>query len=299
VINNITKSNENLEEIRKELKMKEDMIEQLQQKLNNIDNKINKIYNHKDYIILCDKYFKNLQWFLLTPKIKEKNNKKNNINDKNKNKINNNNNNIYTYENVFWVTKKNIEKEMSKYNDYVKENEEENKIIINYIKKLEEKENVISKLNLRLASLEKNINNKTSNNDKDKDLSKNRSRSSNNKPYTEIKYFEKEEKLSEDFKFTDKIDDCFNKGTTHGSGDDEKKYNNIEDELKANKKQIQLYEKVLEEFKNKIDKIKEFCNNYFSKTIITKYEKEDVRAILLLLDFNENDINFIINKKRK
>jgi hypothetical protein len=298
-INNITKSNENLEEIRKELKMKEDMIEQLQQKLNNIDNKINKIYNHKDYIILCDKYFKNLQWFLLTPKIKEKNNKKNNINDKNKNKINNNNNNIYTYENVFWVTKKNIEKEMSKYNDYVKENEEENKIIINYIKKLEEKENVISKLNLRLASLEKNINNKTSNNDKDKDLSKNRSRSSNNKPYTEIKYFEKEEKLSEDFKFTDKIDDCFNKGTTHGSGDDEKKYNNIEDELKANKKQIQLYEKVLEEFKNKIDKIKEFCNNYFSKTIITKYEKEDVRAILLLLDFNENDINFIINKKRK
>ena len=293
-INNISKSNENLEEIRKELKMKEDMIEQLQQKLKGIDNKINKIYNHKDYIILCDKYFKNLQWFLLTPKIKEKNNNKNNIN-----KININNNNIYTYENVFWVTKKNIEKEMSKYNDYIKENEEENKIIMNYIKKLEEKENVISKLNLRLTSLEKNINNKTSNNDKDKDLSKNRSRSSNSKPYTEIKLYEKEEKLSEDFKFTDKIDDCFNKGSTNGSGDAEKKYSNIEDELKANKKQIQLYEKILEDFKNKIDKIKEFCNNYFSKTIITKYEREEVRSILLILDFNENDINFIINKKKK
>ena len=90
--------------------------------------------------------------------------------------------------------------------------------------------------------------------------------------------------MSEDFKFTDKIDDIFNKKSTYGSGDIERKYNNIEDELKANKKQIQLYEKILDDYKNKIDKLKELCKNYFSKTIISKLEREDVKTILLILD---------------
>ena len=291
----ISKNNENIDELKsiynKELKIKEDMIEQLQKKLNDKENK-NQIYNHKDYIILCEKYFKNLQWFLMAPKIKENNNK---INANEKNKINNWN--LYTYDNVFWVNKNNIEKDIDKYNNYEKENEEENKIIMNYIKKLEEKENVISKLTLRLTSIEKSFNNKTTINN-EKVSSKNRSKSSNSKPFTEIQLFEKEEKESEDFKDTDKIDE-FNKKSTYSSCDIEKKYYKIQEELKASKNQIQCYKKLLKDLEIKINILKENCKIFFNKITLSKNEKEEVKEILKLFEFNDNEINLIINKRKK
>ena len=290
---NINKENEeNIENLKnsfaKELKIKEDMIEDLQLKLKNMNNnglnkiiKQNKFYNHKDYIILCDKNFNNLQWFLLAPKTKEKN------------KINKNEF-VYNYDNVFWVDKEHIEKEIDKYNSFVKENDEENKIIINYIKKLEEKENIISKLSSKLYSIEKNINYKSSN---DKNSSKNRSKSSNNKPFTEVKLFEKdEEKENEEYKESEKIEEY--KKSTYGSMDIEKKYYNIEEELRADKNQIQIYKTFIKDLEAKLEKLKEMCKNFFSKIGLSKLEKEEAKQILKIFNFNDNEISFIINKKR-
>ena len=298
----ISKNNENIEDLKKsfnkELKMKEDMIEQLQKKLNdknniNINTKNNnKIYNHKEYVILCDKHYKNLHWFLLAPKLKAKDNIKKSFNEKNKI-----NNELYTYDNVFWVDKNHIEEEINKFNNFEKENEEENKIIMNYIKKLEEKENIISKLTLRLTTIEKSFNNKSTINN-EKNSSKNRSKSSNSKPFTEIKLFEKEEeKESEEYKESDKIDEN-KKKSTFGSIDIEKKYYNIEEELRANKNQIQIYKKFMKELESKMAAIKESCKNFFSKIILSKIEKEEVKQILKLFEFNNNEINYIVNKKR-
>ena len=296
-INDNKENHDNIENLKnsftKELKIKEDMIEDLQQKiihmsnnsLNKINININQFYNHKDYIILCDKNFNNLQWFLLAPKIKDKNKKT--INGKNKI---NENDQIYNYDNVFWVDKEHLEKEIDKYNSFTKENEEENKIIMNYIKKLEEKENLISKLTAKLSNLEKSFNYKSTN---DKNLSKNRSKSSNNKPFTEVKLFEKE---SEEYKESEKIDEY--KKSTYGSMDIEKKYYNIEEELRANKNQIQIFKKYIKELEIKMKALKESCKNFFSKIVMSKNEKEDARQILKIFEFNDNEINLIINKKR-
>ena len=296
----ISRNNENIEELKKnfnkELKIKEDMIEQLQNELNNKNvinkNNCNKIYNHKEYIILSDKHYKNLHWFLLAKKLNSKENIKMSFNEKNKI-----NNELYTYENVFWVDENHIEEEINKFNNFENENEEENKIIMNYIKKLEEKENIISKLTLRISSIEKTFNNKSTINN-EKISSKNRSKSSNSKPLNDINLFEKEdEKQTEEYKESDKIEEN-NKKSTYGSMDIEHKYYNIEEELKATKNQIQIYKKILKDLESKISALKESCKNFFSKVILSKIEKEEVKQILKMFEFNNNEINLIVNKKR-
>ena len=239
-INNNDDEDELKLSINKELKIKEDMIEQLQQKINSLtNNNINDIannknivYNHKDYTILCDKNFKNLKFFLLTPKDKVKN-KKNEKNKINKKEL------VYTYENVFWVGRDLLEK--------------------------------IS--------------------------SKNRSKSSNIKPLNDIKLFEKEDEKSEEYKDSDKIDEYYKK-STYGSIDIEKKYYNIEEELRANKNQMQIYKKIFKDLETKLDALKESCKNLFSKLNLSKLEKEEAKQILKLFEFNDNEINFIINRKR-
>ena len=296
-INNNDNEDELKLSINKELKIKEDMIEQLQQKINSLtNNNINDIannknivYNHKDYTILCDKNFKNLKFFLLTSKDKVKN-KKNEKNKINKKEL------IYTYENVFWVGRDLLEKDIDKYNSFENENEEENKIIMNYIQKLEEKENIISKLRLRITNFEKSLNDKSTINN-EKNSSKNRSKSSNIKPLNDIKLFEKQDEKSEEYKDSDKIEE-YNKKSTYGSIDIEKKYYNIEEELRANKNQMQIYKKIFKDLETKLDALKESCKNLFSKLNLSKLEKEEAKQILKLFEFNDNEINFIINRKR-
>ena len=86
------------------------------------------------YNILCDKIYEKLQWYLLIPKeIKFENN----------------------YNNLIWVGKPKI-KNVDKFNKFETEIEVQNNIITNYIKKLEQKEEIISKLNSKLN--DRNIN---------------------------------------------------------------------------------------------------------------------------------------------
>ena len=143
-----------------ELKKKEDLIEKLQEKIKEYEkNKNNMYYNKKDeYIILCEKNYKTLKWYLLTKKIF--------IND-------------LDYENTFWVNKDHVGIELIKNSNI--ENSEEEKMIMNYLKKLEEKENLISKLQLKIKNMEKNMNISYNNNIRSKSsISKNHLKDNNN-----------------------------------------------------------------------------------------------------------------------
>ena len=55
-----------------------------------------------------------------------------------------------SYENLCWVEDGLMEKDLKKYNKFISEEEEMNGIIINNIKRLEEKETIISKLSHRI-----------------------------------------------------------------------------------------------------------------------------------------------------
>ena len=138
-INRIKKEKNNSNNNMSELKMKEDLIEKLQAKINELEKNNNKniFFSKKDdYIILSEKNYKTLKWFLLTKKI--------NINNLN-------------YENTFWTNKENVDKELIKNLNLEISNTDEEKMIMNYLKKLEEKENIISKLQLKIKNMEKNM----------------------------------------------------------------------------------------------------------------------------------------------
>ena len=138
-INRIKKEKNNSNNNISELKMKEDLIEKLQAKINELEKNNNKniFFSKKDdYIVLSEKNYKTLKWFLLTKKI--------NINNLN-------------YENTFWTNKENVDKELIKNLNLEISNSDEEKMIMNYLKKLEEKENIISKLQLKIKNMEKNM----------------------------------------------------------------------------------------------------------------------------------------------
>jgi N-terminal acetyltransferase B complex non-catalytic subunit len=138
-INRIKKEKNNSNNNMSELKMKEDLIEKLQAKINELEKNNNKniFFSKKDdYIVLSEKNYKTLKWFLLTKKI--------NINNLN-------------YENTFWTNKENVDKELIKNLNLEISNTDEEKMIMNYLKKLEEKENIISKLQLKIKNMEKNM----------------------------------------------------------------------------------------------------------------------------------------------
>ena len=173
-INRIKKEKNNSNNNMSELKMKEDLIEKLQAKINELEKKNNNniFFSKKDdYIVLSEKNYKTLKWFLLTKKI--------NINNLN-------------YENTFWTNKENVDKELIKNLNLEISNSDEEKMIMNYLKKLEEKENIISKLQLKIKNMEKNMGLNMSN----KNM---RSKSSNNKNI--LKNNNEEEEYYEDSDF--------------------------------------------------------------------------------------------------
>ena len=136
-LNRIKKGKNNTDNNYTELKKKEDIIEKLQAKIEEYEkNKNNINFNNIDeYIILCGKNYKTLKWYLLTKKINMDN---------------------YNYDNTIWVNKEQISDEFIK-NNFI-DNTDEEKMIMNYLKKLEEKEDIISKLQLKIKNVEKNGN---------------------------------------------------------------------------------------------------------------------------------------------
>ena len=108
-------------------------LDELKSKINNEKKKQENNYTPDKYNILCDKNYNKLQWFLLIPKDK---------------KFDNN------YDFLTWVEKTNIT-DINKFNKFESEIELQNKTIIDHITKLEKKEEIISKLTLKLNNFEK------------------------------------------------------------------------------------------------------------------------------------------------
>ena len=144
------KNRENLE---KENEEKEKLIQKFIKKINEKDKsdnakennnlintihdiKSNKQYNSNEYFIKCDKTFGVLKWYLLKKRIdyEEKD----------------------TYENLIWVPKVDVV-EIDQFNKYSSEDEIRDLELLHVLQKLEEKENIISKLEYKIEKLEKDI----------------------------------------------------------------------------------------------------------------------------------------------
>ena len=143
----------NREKVEKENEEKEKLIQKFIKKINEKDKndnennnlinsihdiKSNKQYNSNEYFIKCDKTFGVLKWYLLKKRI-----------DYNEND---------TYENLIWVPKVDMT-EINKFNNYSSEDEIRDLELLNVLQKLEEKENIISKLEYKIEKLEKDIEN--------------------------------------------------------------------------------------------------------------------------------------------
>ena len=116
------------------------MIQKFIKKINdnnkNDNQRENNKYNPKEYYIISDKTYGVLKWYLLKKRINYEDND--------------------TYANLIWVPKIDII-ELEKFNEYTNEDEIKELEFQNIIKRLEEKENIISKLNYKIEKLEKDI----------------------------------------------------------------------------------------------------------------------------------------------
>ena len=300
--------------------------EELKVKLN--ENNI-KIYSSEEYNILCDKNYKNLQWFLLIQKTNEFSN---------------------TYENLIWVPRKKI-LNIEKFNDFESENDTRNKLLLDNYSKLEQKEEIISKLKYKIDCYEKIINNNSKdqqNNNIDinnieiekmnnilnqlnnteeklkilqkeniqlkeelskinKSIKKSKSKKTSdsyklgydknyeividNNDNNNIKEVEKEENNEEDENYEEEEEE---------EDDDESEsiINDLRNELEKTKIDLDTAVNEYKNLENKFNELKENFSNLLIKMKIPKKYKDETAKILKLLEFTDHEIIFIIDKKK-
>ena len=300
--------------------------EELKVKLN--ENNI-KIYSSEEYNILCDKNYKNLQWFLLIKKTNEFSN---------------------TYENLIWVPRKKI-LNIEKFNDFESENDTRNKLLLDNYSKLEQKEEIISKLKYKIDCYEKIINNNSKdqqNNNIDinnieiekmnnilnqlnnteeklkilqkeniqlkeelskinKSIKKSKSKKTSdsyklgydknyeividNNDNNNIKEVEKEENNEEDENYEEEEEE---------EDDDESEsiINDLRNELEKTKIDLDTAVNNYKNLENKFNELKENFSNLLIKMKIPKKHKDEMAKILKLLEFTDHEIIFIIDKKK-
>ena len=137
LINSLNKNNNIINEYESKVKLLKESNNQLTKELNDlkknkINNDIKKIYKPEEYEIITDKNKDGLKWFLIKNKkfIKDKN----------------------SYDNLIWVENDCI-LELNKYNEFISEQDEINEIIINNIKKLEDKEKIVEEKDKEIRKL--------------------------------------------------------------------------------------------------------------------------------------------------
>ena len=299
--------------------------EELKVKLN--ENNI-KIYSSEEYNILCDKNYKNLQWFLLIQKTNEFSN---------------------TYENLIWVPRKKI-LNIEKFNDFESENDTRNKLLLDNYSKLEQKEEIISKLKYKIDCYEKIINNNSKdqqNNNIDinnieiekmnnilnqlnnteeklkilqkeniqlkeelskinKSIKKSKSKKTSdsyklgydknyeividNNDNNNIKEVEKEENNEED--------DNYEEEEEEEDDESESIINDLRNELEKTKIDLDTAVNEYKNLENKFNELKENFSNLLIKMKIPKKYKDETAKILKLLKFTDHEIIFIIDKKK-
>ena len=282
-------------------------IEELKNQLH--ENNI-KIFSSEQYNILCDKNYKNLQWFLLIPKSKSFNN---------------------TYDNLLWVPRKRI-LNIENYNEFETENEIQNKLIKDNLLKLENKEEIISKLKYKLNYFEKNINPSEDSN-KNIDINTigiekiNNILNQLNDTEKKIKILQEEnlklkEELSknkpitvndlnklEDEKKSESNNDIINNKITENENEEENEeeeeddesqslVGGLRDELENTKIELDRVINECEIWKKQFIVLKERLSNVLIKMKIPKKHKDELSDILKILGFSDNEILFIVDKKK-
>ena len=252
---------------------------------------INKLYTSNEFIILSDVSFNQFKWYLM-----KKKNTDEEISE------------IDSYDNLLWVPVINII-DIEKF-DY--EEMENNTEIFNLIKKLEEKENIISKLSYKLSKLEKGSENnlinieEKENIDNELNLKKRKQKLKAEENSIPIeKYNELLDKLN---KFELNLEKLKKENSELikykklylESNEDNNPINNIN--IKKKQKQdysnsddeIDYYKKKCEELQMLLNVFKEGIKNILMKLVIPKKDKGEIKQILKLFEFTKEETSIIL-----
>ena len=252
--------------------------------------KIKKLYCSEEYTILSDVSFNQLKWYLLKSKNSEEED-----------------NDMDSYENLNWVPITDIiDFEKFQYEESEKDSE-----FFNLIKKLEEKEKIISKLSYRIEKIEKEPENNfqiqyLNNND----LKEGKIKSEDNlipiQKYDNL--LQKLNKMEANFeklqnenieliKFKKMYFDLndnnpINKINTENLEDEKKKEDNSN-----TSDEIDYYKKKSEELQMLLSVLKEGIKNILKKVVIPKKEKGEIKQILKLFEFSKEETSRILGDK--
>ena len=252
-------------------------------------NKTNSDYSPENYIILNEFIYQSFKWLLMKRKSEQYQNN--------------------SYENLVIVEMPKVIN-LDEFNKYTSSNSNvNNQEIENLFKKLEEKENIISSLSYKIEKLEKELQNNIINDTNEK----------NTIPIEKFNFIldklnQTEAKLAKlqkgNLEFRKSLIDSnnqLNKDKTMSSSVDKNKFNkneiNIFKSIKDsnnsfNEEENNYYKNQYNELKIKSNILKDGCKNILSKVNIPKKDKEEVKQILKLFEFKEEEILGIIGDKK-
>ena len=70
-------------------------------------------------------------------------------------------------------------------------------------------------------------------------------------------------------------------------------------ELEATKNQLKVVKEILKEVEKKFETVKKICENLFSRITLKKKEKEEFKVLLKVMDFSDEQVALIIDKRKK
>ena len=76
-------------------------------------------------------------------------------------------------------------------------------------------------------------------------------------------------------------------------------YESITIELEATKNQLKVVKEIFKEMEKKFETVKKICENLFSRITLKKKEKEEFKILLKVMDFTDEQIALIIDKRKK
>ena len=264
-INIIDLDIENNNEIKNEIEIKKE---------DNIEKHSNKIYKSEIHINREKEIsFSNISF-------------NNNSDEMNKNKQNSNNNSssmkrgsIFSLGNVNMINDDNS-------NDYNKLMEKY-KSILEKMNKIEEKNMKLQKSNTELKERIKKIN-KNSNNQKI-------SISDDSNNFSNANDIGKLSIMENNFEGEGDII-----GKLNNKNEREQEYfESMYIELEATKNQLKVVKQIFKEMEKKYETVKKICENLFSRITLKKQEKEEFKILLKVMDFSDEQITLIIDKRKK
>ena len=210
----------------------------------------------------------------------------NNSDEMNKNKQNSNNNSssmkrgsIFSLGNVNMINDDNS-------NDYNKLMEKY-KSILEKMNKIEEKNMKLQKSNTELKERIKKIN-KNSNNQKI-------SISDDSNNFSNANDIGKLSIMENNFEGEGDII-----GKLNNKNEREQEYfESMYIELEATKNQLKVVKQIFKEMEKKYETVKKICENLFSRITLKKQEKEEFKILLKVMDFTDEQITLIIDKRKK